>query len=155
MGSSSTTATVLKRFCTAYSCRPRNNKPSPQATELDVSLQRFNHIPDGGNRLDLPDHLKAPCWLGHDTGFLDAMGRMHWHKPSVTICTEFFKPKKGRYLHPYKNRAVIHHEAARLQGFPDDFQWCGSQIQIARQIGNAVPVPLAKALAAHLCNQLG
>lgn len=121
----------------------------------DVSLQRFNHIPAGGNRLNLPDHLKAPCWLGHDTGSLDVMGRMYWHKPSVTIRTEFFKPEKGRYLHPDENRAITHYEAARLQGFPDDFQWCGSKIQIARQIGNAVPVPLAEALAERLWDHLG
>jgi DNA (cytosine-5)-methyltransferase 1 len=121
----------------------------------DISLQRFNHIPAGGNRLNLPDHLKAPCWLDHDTGSLDVMGRLHWNKPSVTIRTEFFKPEKGRYLHPEENRTITHHEAARLQGFPDDFQWCGSKIQIARQIGNAVPVPLATALAEHLWHQLG
>ncbi len=121
----------------------------------DISLQRFAHIPTGGNRLNLPDHLKAPCWRGHDTGSLDVMGRMHWHKPSVTIRTEFFKPEKGRYLHPDENRAITHHEAARLQGFPDDFQWCGTKLQIARQIGNAVPVPLAQALGLHLRYKLG
>jgi len=121
----------------------------------DLSLQRFAHIPRGGNRLDLPDRLKAPCWIGHDTGSLDVMGRMHWNKPSVTIRTEFFKPEKGRYLHPEEPRAISHHEAARLQGFPDDFQWCGTKLQIARQIGNAVPVPLAEALARHLHEHLG
>lgn len=120
----------------------------------DISLQRFNHIPAGGNRFNLPDHLKARCWLRHHTGSGDVMGRMHWHKPSVTIRTEFFKPEKGRYLHPDENRAITHHEAARLQGFADAFQWCGSKIQIARQIGNAVPVPLAEALAAHLWDRL-
>lgn len=116
----------------------------------DLSLQRFAHIGTGGNRLSLPDHLKAKCWLGHDTGSLDVMGRMHWGKPSVTIRTEFFKPEKGRYLHPDEPRAITHHEAARLQGFPDDFLWCGTKLQIARQIGNAVPVSLATAMAIHL-----
>lgn len=120
----------------------------------DISLQRFNHIPAGGNRFNLPDHLKAPCWLDHHTGSGDVMGRLHWHKPSVTIRTEFFKPEKGRYLHPDQDRAITHHEAARIQGFPDDFQWCGSKIQIAQQIGNAVPVPLAEALGAHLRDHL-
>lgn len=120
-----------------------------------ISLQRFNYIPEGGNRFDLPDHLKAPCWIGHATGSADVMGRLRWHRPSVTIRTEFFKPEKGRYLHPEQNRAITHHEAARLQGFRDDFQWCGSKIQIARQIGNAVPVPLAEALAAHFWDHLG
>ncbi len=120
----------------------------------DLSLQRFAHIEKGGNRLSLPDHLKANCWIGHDTGSLDVMGRMHWDRPSVTIRTEFFKPEKGRYLHPDEPRAITHHEAARLQGFSDDFLWCGTKLQIARQIGNAVPVPLATAMASHLRNSL-
>lgn len=116
----------------------------------DLSLRRFGHIPAGGNRLDLPDDLKAPCWIGHDTGSFDVMGRLYWDKPSVTIRTEFFKPEKGRYLHPEAHRAITHHEAARIQGFPDDFLWCGSKVQIAKQIGNAVPVPLARAMADHI-----
>jgi DNA (cytosine-5)-methyltransferase 1 len=78
------------------------------------------------------------------------MGRLEWDRPSVTIRTEFFKPEKGRYLHPEEHRAISHHEAARLQGFPDTFEWCGTKLQIARQIGNAVPVELAQGLARHL-----
>lgn len=120
----------------------------------ETSLERFEHIPVGGNRLNLPDRLKAPCWIGHDKGSLDVMGRMHLNRPSVTIRTEFFKPEKGRYLHPTRNRAISHLEAARLQGFPDEFKWCGSKLQIARQIGNAVPVELARGLAEHLANHL-
>ncbi|MGH3670265.1 MAG: DNA cytosine methyltransferase, partial [Pseudonocardiaceae bacterium] len=128
------------------------NSPDLHLTRhyTELSQQRFARIPRGGNRLDLPDRLKARCWIGHDTGSLDVMGRMHWDRPSVTIRTEFFKPEKGRYLHPDENRAISHHEAARLQGFPDDYLWCGTKLQIARQIGNAVPVPLAEALARHL-----
>jgi DNA (cytosine-5)-methyltransferase 1 len=53
-----------------------------------------------------------------------------------------------------ENRAISHHEAARLQGFDDHFEWCGSKVEIARQIGNAVPVPLAKALASHIAAKL-
>jgi DNA (cytosine-5)-methyltransferase 1 len=68
----------------------------------------------------------------------------------VTIRTEFFKPEKGRYLHPTEHRALTHHEAARIQGFPDDYKWVGSKASIARQIGNAVPVPLAKAIGQQL-----
>jgi len=120
----------------------------------DLSLQRFEYIREGENRLSLPDSLKAPCWIGHDTGSLDVMGRVHWDKPSVTIRTEFFKPEKGRYLHPEQPRALSHLEAARLQGFPDDFLWCGTKLQIARQIGNAVPVPLARGLAEHVASGL-
>ena len=72
---------------------------------------------------------------------------------------EFYKPEKGRYLHPQYdiddptkrvNRPITHWEAARIQTFPDDFKWCGTKIEIARQIGNAVPPDLAAAIARHL-----
>lgn len=117
-----------------------------------ISVARFQHIPEGGNRFDLPDVLKAPCWVNHTSGSGDVMGRLRWDQPSVTIRTEFFKPEKGRYLHPSEDRAITHFEAARLQGFPDDYLWVGSKTSIARQIGNAVPIPLGSALATALLN---
>lgn len=120
-----------------------------------VSLERFRHIPAGGNRFDLPEELKAPCWRGHTSGSADVMGRLRWGKPSVTIRTEFFKPEKGRYLHPEADRAITHLEAALLQGFPLDYRWAGSKSSIARQIGNAVPVELAHALALHIADAAG
>lgn len=110
------------------------------------SRERFRCIPAGGNRFDLPDQLKTPGWRVHTSGSGDVMGRMVWDKPSVTIRTEFFKPEKGRYLHPTEHRAITHFEAARLQGFPDNYLWVGSKVDIARQIGNAVPLPLGRAL---------
>lgn len=115
-----------------------------------ISVARFEHIPEGGNRFDLPDVLKAPCWVRHTSGSGDVMGRLRWDEPSVTIRTEFFKPEKGRYLHPTEHRAITHFEAARLQGFPDDYLWIGNKTSIARQIGNAVPIPLGAALAGTL-----
>jgi DNA (cytosine-5)-methyltransferase 1 len=123
----------------------------------DLSLKRFRVIREGGNRFDLERHpdLLAPCWKKHKSGSADVMGRLRWDQPSVTIRTEFFKPEKGRYLHPSEHRALSHWEAARLQGFPDDYLWVGSKVQIARQIGNAVPIPLGKAIARHLLDSIG
>lgn len=117
------------------------------------SRERFAEIPEGGNRTNLPDHLKAPCWLRHTSGSMDVMGRLHWDRPSVTIRTEFFKPEKGRYLHPVENRAITHYEAALLQGFPDTHRFIGSRTSIARQIGNAVPIPLGAAIARQVLAQ--
>ncbi|MFE7889709.1 DNA cytosine methyltransferase [Streptomyces sp. NPDC057412] len=115
-----------------------------------LSLKRYRSIPEGGNRFDLPDELLARCWRKHKTGSADVMGRLYRDRPSVTIRTEFFKPEKGRYLHPWLHRPITHLEAARLQSFPETFQWCGSRSEIARQIGNAVPVGLGRAIAEHL-----
>lgn len=116
----------------------------------DLSLKRFASIPEQGNRFDLPDELLAPCWRKHRTGTADVMGRLHLDKPSVTIRTEFFKPEKGRYLHPTEDRAITHYEAALIQGFPENYQWVGTREEIARQIGNAVPIPLGQAIGRQL-----
>lgn len=113
----------------------------------ELSMERYRAIPPGGNRKNLPPHLMAPCWRKHNSGSGDVMGRLYADRPSVTIRTEFFKPEKGRYLHPTAHRPITHAEAARLQGFPDDFEWCGTKVSIAKQIGNAVPPPLAAAIA--------
>lgn len=116
----------------------------------ETSLRRYRAIPPGGNRKDLPDDLSTPGWRKHTTGSGDVMGRLWFDRPSVTIRTEFFKPEKGRYLHPTEDRPITHLEAARIQGFPDDFRWYGSKTEIAKQIGNAVPVALARSIATHI-----
>src|SRR5690606_9514229 len=116
-----------------------------------LSLQRYDYVPPGGGRFDVPSHLLPRCWREKPTGTTDVMGRMRWDMPSHTIRTEFFKPEKGQYLHPQwdeagehrVNRPITHLEAALLQDFPSDFEWCGTKIAIAKQIGNAVPVGLA------------
>ncbi|MFC7788106.1 DNA cytosine methyltransferase [Microbacterium sp. MAHUQ-60] len=120
----------------------------------DISVKRFKKIPEGGNRFDLPDDLLAPCWRKHKSGSGDVMGRLHIDKPSVTIRTEFFKPEKGRYLHPTADRAITHYEAAVLQGFPVDYRFAGSRTAIARQIGNAVPIKLGAAIGRHIAAAL-
>lgn len=119
----------------------------------EKSILRYKAVPPGGNRFDLQKNapeLTPDCWLRKTSGGTDLFGRLWWDRPSVTIRTEFFKPEKGRYLHPDQNRPITHREAARLMGFPDDFQFIGSKIEVARQIGNAVPPPLAGAVAKHI-----
>jgi len=135
--------------------------PSP------LSRARYERIRrPGGNRNDLRNKtadimgngvlvpLSTASWDRHNSGSGDVMGRLYPDRPSVTIRTEFFKPEKGRYLHPFENRPITHYEAALIQGFPDDYQWCGTKIQIARQIGNAVPVGLGRVLAAAIHKHL-
>lgn len=120
-------------------------------TPSERSRKRYRAIPhEGMNRFDLQriaPELTPACWLRKKSGGTDLFGRLWWDKPSVTIRTEFFKPEKGRYLHPEQHRPITHREAARLQSFPDAFQFTGSKIEIARQIGNAVPPLLAASVA--------
>lgn len=116
-----------------------------------TSLQRYKLIPPGGNRFDLQrlaPELTPGCWIRKTEGGTDLFGRLEWDGPArCTIRCEFYKPEKGRYLHPSEHRPITHWEAARLQTFPDDFKWCGTKIRIAIQIGNAVPPTFAQAVA--------
>lgn len=120
---------------------------SPTAT----SLARYKAIPEEGmNRFDLQKRapeLTPGCWIRKKSGGTDLFGRLWWDRPAFTIRTEFFKPEKGRYLHPEQHRPITHREAARLQSFPDDFVFKGTKIEIAKQIGNAVPPLLAARIA--------
>ena len=120
-------------------------------TPTAKSLERYKAIPDEGmNRFDLQrraPHITPDCWIRKTSGGTDLFGRLWWDRPSVTIRTEFFKPEKGRYLHPVQHRPITHREAARLQSFPDDFIFHGTKIEIAKQIGNAVPPSLAARIA--------
>lgn len=120
-------------------------------TPTPTSLQRYKTIPEEGmNRFDLQrlaPEITPGCWIRKTSGGTDLFGRLWWNRPAFTIRTEFFKPEKGRYLHPSQHRPITHREAARLQSFPDWFEFRGSKIEIAKQIGNAVPPVLAAQIA--------
>jgi DNA (cytosine-5)-methyltransferase 1 len=133
-----------------------HNSRNPRA----LSLERYRTIPaEGEGRFELaarrPD-ITPPCWLRKKSGSTDVFGRLWWDRPAFTIRTEFYKPEKGRYLHPSEHRPITVREAARCQSFPDDFSFPLTQpmTSIAKQIGNAVPPILAKAVAGALASHL-
>lgn len=124
----------------------------------DLSLIRYAAVPvNGGNRFQMEanldqeglGHLVPECWRRKRTGTTDVFGRLWWDRPACTIRTEFFKPEKGRYLHPTEHRPITVREAARLQSFEDAFVFPEnhSMVSVAKQIGNAVPPRLAAAVA--------
>lgn len=117
----------------------RNHQP--------IALKRLSHIPsNGGSRFALPGNLVLPCHKNH-SGHPDVYGRMSWDDVSPTLTTGCTDITKGRFAHPEDDRAITLREAARLQTFRDDYQFEGNPSQIARQIGNAVPVRLIEELA--------
>jgi len=124
----------------------------------EVSLARYRVIPPGGNRFDLQrilPELTPPCWIRKKSGGTDLFGRLWWDRPAVTIRTEFFKPEKGRYLHPSEDRPITIWEAARIQTIPDNFLFIGAKATVARQIGNAVPPLFARKIAEKIANVIG
>ena len=120
-------------------------------TPTPMSVKRYKAIPkEGMNRFDLQrraPEITPKCWIRKKSGGTDLFGRLWWNRPAVTMRTEFYKPEKGRYLHPEQHRPITHREAARFQSFPDSFIFSGSKIEIAKQIGNAVPPLLAARIA--------
>lgn len=115
-----------------------------------IVLQRLRYIPhNGGCRRSLPDSLVLQCHKSH-SGHWDVYGRMWWDKPSPTLTTGCTNVTRGRFAHPELDRAITLREAARLQTFPDWYQFDGTRSEIANQIGNAVPPLLAEVMARHI-----
>jgi DNA (cytosine-5)-methyltransferase 1 len=129
------------------------------------SIRRYKAVPrDGGNRFQMQENLDRAelgdlvpaCWRNKPTGTTDVFGRLWWDRPALTIRTEFYKPEKGRYLHPSAHRPITVREAARLMSFPDEFTLPEDQSMtaISKQVGNAVPPLLARRIAESLAEHL-
>jgi DNA (cytosine-5)-methyltransferase 1 len=99
--------------------------------------------PNGGSRRDSGRVL--PCHKGH-IGHHDVYGRIDPSAPGPTMTTACINPSKGRFVHPTQHHGITLRQAARLQSFPDWFNFAGGIMAGGKQVGNAVPVDLAKAL---------
>lgn len=116
-------------------------------THKDLVLERLRHIPaNGGSRADLPPHLELECHRGRCTSFSDVYGRMKWDGVAPTLTTGCSDVTRGRFAHPEQDRAITLREAALLQTFPHKYRFYGNVAQVARQIGNAVPVRMVEVL---------
>lgn len=112
-------------------------------------LTRIRHIPPGGNHANLPPYLQLK------SGYPNIYGRLVWNKPADTItgnCGCVSAP--GRFIHPRDDRVITVREAARLQSFDDKYRFFGNRTSQYKQVGNAVPPLLARAIAAELLKKL-
>lgn len=104
-----------------------------------LAVRRMNEVSKGQNWTVLQEEIHSV----HS----GAYGRLDWEKPTMTITTRFDTPAGGRFIHPEYNRTLTPREAARVQSFPDSFEFLGTKTSICKQIGNAVPPKLAYFLA--------
>lgn len=104
--------------------------------------ERISYVPQGGNWRDVPEYL----WDSQRTNrHSSAYKRLDFKVPSITIDTGHMN-----YFHPVFNRIPTVRESARLQSFPDSFIFYGNQSEQFRQVGNAVPPLMSKAIATLL-----
>ena len=101
----------------------------------------------GPNISCIPKHLIT-------SGFSSCYSRLAADEPAVTITVNFVHPASNRCIHPTLDRALTPREGARLQSFDDDFKFAGTRTQIVKQIGNAVPPLLGKAIAECLAHDV-
>lgn len=139
---------------------PKNVPKSTGQTYPKRKEEIMAHVPEGGYWRDLPDalqreYMKGSYFLGG--GKTGIARRLSWDEPSLTLVTS---PAQGQTerCHPEHNRPLTVREYARIQTFPDDWEFAGSNNSIYKQIGNAVPVNLSYAIGVsifHLLESLG
>lgn len=113
-----------------------------------VAIDKLKMIPPEKGKECLPEEL-----LGKQK-FKTTWGRLKWDEASPTIDTRFDAASNGTNNHPFLHRAITPREAARIQSFDDKFIFYGSKVHIRKQIGNAVPPLLAKAIADKIDNEI-
>lgn len=111
-----------------------------------IALDKLAMIPPEGDKTALPKELHGK------QKFSTTWARLIWNAQSPTIDTRFDTPSNGRNSHPYLNRAITPREAARIQSFPDRYVFYGNKCSVCKQIGNAVPPLLARAIGQEIVN---
>ena len=121
-----------------YNHKASNHKP--------IAIEKLKMIPPEQGKEFLPEEMHG------NQKFKTTWGRLKWDEVSPTIDTRFDASSNGTNNHPYLNRAITPREAARIQSFDDTFVFYGSKVYIRKQIGNAVPPLMAKAIADRIAD---
>ncbi len=124
-----------------FNHKASNHKP--------VAIEKLKLIPPEQGKDFLPEEMHG------NQKFKTTWGRLKWDDVSPTVDTRFDASSNGTNNHPYLNRAITPREAARIQSFDDRFIFYGSKVYIRKQIGNAVPPLLAKAIADQIAEAFG
>lgn len=146
---------AISHFPVIYAGESHPALPNHVAAALSpLNLTRVKQTPsDGGDRRDWPRKLHLRCHMQDHYGHTDVYGRMRWDAPSPTLTSRCNSLSNGRYGHPVQDRAISLREAAAIQSFPDRYVFFGIDTHVAAQIGNAVPVLLAKRLGTHILRE--
>lgn len=137
------------------------NDPLHRAAQLsDINLQRIKISKPGGTWHDWPEELRCECHK-KDSGqsYSSVYGRLRWDQIGPTITTQFYNYGTGRHGHPDQHRALSLREGALLQTFPPDYDFINPDVpfvfnDIARHIGNAVPVRLGEIIGMSIIYHL-
>jgi DNA (cytosine-5-)-methyltransferase len=114
----------------------------------DHLIRIMQALKDGQSKDDLPEEIRPK------SGYGNTYAKLWWEKPSTTITRNFACPSSSRCIHPRDSRAMSIREGARLQSFPDDYQFYGADGMKRLEIGNAVPPLLSMAIAKEMLKAL-
>jgi DNA (cytosine-5)-methyltransferase 1 len=130
------------------------NHIAPVLSKLEWEM--IQHIPAGGNWKNIPEYIPSQrlVQIRKNGGRTTYYGRLEWEKPAFTITTYFNRLGNSSNLHPEQQRMISTREGARLQSFPDNYVFWGTKTSQYKQIGNAVPPLLARAIAENLAPHL-
>jgi DNA (cytosine-5)-methyltransferase 1 len=146
--------TAFQRYARRYTPKRLTLHRARRVSDLAMSI--ITKVPQGAGVRAIPQHKLPERFRRMRTISTGALRRdcttlyyrLSWDRPSYTITCYFTNVSSGPFVHPTENRALTPREAARLQTFPDRYRFFDKQVQ--RQIGNAVPPLLAKAVASEV-----
>lgn len=134
------------RFVRKNGCTVLSEHRSPKNGEHLIRIMEA--LKEGQSKDDLPEEIRPR------SGYGNTYAKLWWDKPSTTITRNFACPSSSGCIHPRDSRAMSIREGARLQSFPDDYQFYGSDSMKRLEIGNAVPPLLSMAIAKSMLEAL-